>query len=350
MAEPSWTASSTVSVSGPAGWSAVERVEVMHRSGRAMVRVERYPVAPGADLDALAALHGAGVVMGEWTDSGLAPGPVLGSADGRHRTVGWADPDGNAMSAALQYALRPGALLVLTTVMPEGDPALAAEAALVGESLRLREPVAMTDETLPLRPAEVDFSEVAEAWCNGTSPEVRPEHVVTAEESFSAAAHFGVAMFPGADTGIWERLDAAQRDLVAGVAWRSLVARGADADTDLAEALQLAASHDLIVMVSEQHGDESRSQWFAARADRMVRLRPALPGQVSLTTHRTADLADLVLADASGPGVVVTASAVYRSGGHVTGDETRWTGDESVDVVREALAGLVSGSRARSAP
>ena len=39
----------------------------------------------------------------------------------------------------------------------------------------------------------------------------------------------------------------------------------------------------------------------------------------------------------------VTASAVYRSDGHVVGDETWWTGDDAAEIVRDALCGLVSG-------
>ena len=54
------------------------------------------------------------------------------------------------------------------------------------------------------------------------------EHVLTTDESFGAARHFGVAMLPGADTCQWDQLDADQRELAAAVAWRSLAARGAE--------------------------------------------------------------------------------------------------------------------------
>jgi hypothetical protein len=273
---------------------------------------------------------------------------VLGSTDGRRRTVTWYDEVGG-LRAVVDYALDRGRLLVITTVTPVGDTSLADAAAAIAGSVRISDPVHMDEEQLPLRPGRVDLGAIARAWHTGTTPEAGPEHVITTEESFGAAKHFGVAMLPGADTSSWDRLDHAQRDLAAAVAWRSLEARGGADDTDLAEALQLAASHDLIMMVTERDGEESRTQWFAARPDRMVRLRPAGPGRIRLTTHPTADLADLILADAA-PGATVTASAVYRSDGHVVGDEATWSGDAAPDDVRNALGRLVTQVHAGGAP
>jgi hypothetical protein len=141
----------------------------------------------------------------------------------------------------------------------------------------------------------------------------------------------------------------AQRDLAAAVAWRSLEARGAADGTDLGEALELAASHDLIVMVTGRRGEESSTQWFAARPDRMVRLRPSGAGRITLTTHPTADLADLVLASTA-QDAEVSASAVYRADGHVVGDETSWHGDDAPEGVREALGRLVTQTHVGGAP
>lgn len=349
MTDFTWTTSARLSVSGLAGWAPVERMEVPHSSGRAVVRVERFPAAPDADLDTLAALHGDSVAVEGWTDSGLSIHEVLGSAEGRTRTVTWADDDGTRFDAVIRYALERGSLVVLSTVTPAGDATLAREAATIAESVHVVRPVEMTETTLPLRPGQVDFSEVAAAWRAGTRPEPGAEHVITTEESFGAAQHFGVAMLPGADTSQWDQLDPAQRDLVAAVVWRSLEARGAGSGTDLAEALELAASHDLIVMASERDDDQVVHQWFAARADRMVRLQPFAPGLMVLTTHATADLADLLLAGSRGAGTTVTASAVYRSEGHAVGDETAWAGNDAPDLVREALGRLVTGTRTRSA-
>jgi hypothetical protein len=344
----SWTTTSRVSVSGLAGWAPIERVEVTQQGGRAVVRVDRYPVTPGADLETLATIHGDSVAVDGWSDSGLAPTAVLGT-DGLVRRVSWSGEDGSRQRADLQYALAHGRLVVVTTVTPEDDAVLAGEAAAIAASVRLREPLLVPDTALPLRPGEVDLAELAQAWQSGTRPQEAAEHVVTTEETFGAARHFGVAMLPGADTGQWDQLDASERELAAAVAWRSLEARGADDSTDLAEALQLAASHDLIVLVTARRDAESASQWFAARPDRMVRLRPVGNGRMVLSTHPTTDLADLVLG-AHRPGTTSTASAVYRSDGHVIGDETSWTGDDPAADVRAALAGLVTGSRARSAP
>lgn len=350
MSEFTWRESCRLSLSGHAGWAPVQRIEVPHTSGRALVRVESFAVDPDQDLDTLAAQHGDGLVVDGSRDSGLVSHAVLGSADGRTRSVGWTDDEGTSFEVVLHYALEHGRLVVVTMLFPAGDTALAREAAEIAGSVRVTEPVAITEETLPLRPGQVHFGGVADAWRTGTSPAPGTEHVLTTDESFGAARHFGVAMLPGADTGQWDQLDADQRELAAAVAWRSLAARGAESGGDLAEALELAASHDLIVMVSERQGEQSRSQWFAARTERMVRLRPVAPGRMVLTTHPTADLADLLLAGAGADDtdVSVTASAVYRSDGHVVGDETSWTGDDGHEAVREALCGLVSGSPARS--
>lgn len=348
MHEHIWTTSSRISVSGPAGWAPVERLEVPHASGRAVVRVERFPALPDADLDQLAELHAERLAVEGSTDHSTARQEVLGSPDGRRRTLTWSDESG-PLQAVMDYVLDRGRLVVVTVVTPVGDPLLAEAAASVAASVSIADPVRMPDDDLPIRPGGVDLADLARAWRAGTTPEARPEHVVTTEESFGAAKHFGVAMLPGADTGRWDQLEPAQRDLAAAVAWRSLEARGASDETDLAEALGLAASHDLIVLVTERTADASRAQWFAARPDRMVRLRPAGPGLIALSTHPSADLADLVLADVS-PGSTVTASAVYRSEGHVVGDETSWTGGDAADDVRDALGVLVTQTRVGGAP
>lgn len=348
MHEHIWTTSSRISVSGPSGWAPVERLEVPHASGRAVVRVERFPALPDADLDQLAEMHADRLAVEGSTDSGTARHEVLGSPDGRRRTLTWSDESGT-LQAVMDYVLDRGRLVVVTVVTPVGDPLLAEAAATVAASVSISDPVRMPDDELPIRPGGVGLGDLARAWRTGTTPEARPEHVVTTEESFGAAKHFGVAMLPGADTGRWDQLDPTQRELAAAVAWRSLEARGAADETDLAEALGLAASHDLIVLVTERTADAPRAQWFAARPDRMVRLRPAGPGLIALSTHPSADLADLVLADVS-PGSTVTASAVYRSDGHVVGDETSWTAGDAADDVRDALGALVTRTRVGGAP
>jgi hypothetical protein len=348
MHEHIWATSSRISVSGPSGWAPVERLEVAHASGRAVVRVERFPALPDADIDALADMHAARLAGDGSTISGAAPHEVLGSADGRRRTITWSDDSGR-LEAVMDYALDRGRLVVVTSVTPVDDPALAEAAATVAASVRVTDPVHMPEEELPLRPDRVDLGDLARAWLVGTSVESRSEHVITTEESFGAAKHFGVAMLPGADTARWDQLDLAQRDLAAAVAWRSLEARGASTEGDLGEALRLATSHDLIVLVTERTDAESRAQWFAARPDRMVRLRPAGPGLISLSTHPSADLADIVLADVS-RGSVVTASAVHRSEGHVVGEETSWTGGDAADDVRDALGRLITHTHVGGAP
>lgn len=348
MHEHTWATSSRISLSGPSGWAPVERLEVPHASGRAVVRVERFPAGPDADIDALADMHADRLAGDGATISGAAPHEVLGSPDGRRRTITWSDDVGH-LQAVLDYVLDRGRLVVVTTVTPVDDPVLAEAAATVAASVHIADPLHMAEDELPLRPDRVDLGDLARAWLAGTSVESRQEHVITTEESFGAAKHFGVAMLPGADTARWDQLDLAQRDLAAAVAWRSLEARGASTDGDLGEALSLAASHDLIVLVTERIGGESRAQWFAARPDRMVRLRPAGPGLISMSTHPSADLADLVLTDVS-RGSVVTASAVHRFEGHVVGDETSWTGGDPADDVRDALGRLITHTHVGGAP
>jgi hypothetical protein len=349
MDEHIWSTSSRISVSGPAGWAPVERLEVPHASGRAVVRVERFPALSDADIDDLAALHGERVAVEGWTDSGAGPHEVMGSADGRRRTVTWTDDAGLRLQAVMDYVLGLGQLVVVTTVTPVDDPALAEAAATITSSLRVTDPVEMPEEQLPLRPSRVNLGDLARAWREGTHPEPREEHVITTEESFGAAKHFGVAMLPGADTSRWDQFDLSQRDLAAAVAWRSLDARGASGGTDLADAIGLAASHDLIVMVTQRRGEKSSAQWFAARPDRMVRLRPLGKGRIALTTHPSADLADLVLAGTT-PESAMTAAAVYRADGHVVGDEISWSGDDASDKVREALGRLVTRVHSGGAP
>jgi hypothetical protein len=343
----SWTATSAVTLSGCAGWAPAERLEVLHGDGRAVVRVERIPVGPEADLDALAERH-AGPAVDGCVDSGVAPSDVLGSAGGRCRTRSWTEADGTRMVAKLQYTLQLDSLVVLTTVTPADDLALVGEAAATAESARVLEPVLLTTESLPLRPARADFTHATAAWRRGESPTATEEHVITTEESFGAARHFGVTMLPGADSLHWSRMSPDERELVASVTWRSLEARGAGADTELAEALRLAASHDLVVLVTERRpGEDARPQWFAARPDRTVRVRPAGTGRTALSVHPTSHLSDLVLATHS-RGATVTASAVHRRDGHVVGDEAVWSGDDEHQVVRAALARLAPTSAERS--
>lgn len=349
MSEFTWRESCRISVFGLPGWAPVQRVEVPHESGRAFVRIESFPVDTEQGLDSLAAQHGDPLVVEGSRDSGLAAHATLGSADGRTRSIGWNDEDGTRYEAVMHYVLDHGRLVVVTTWVAGGNTDLAREAVMIAGSVRLTEPVAIAQDSLPLRPGQVDLGAVVEAWRTGTDPTVGTEHVLTTDESFGAARHFGVAMLPGADTSQWDQLDGDQRELAAAVAWRSLAARGAEDGSDLSEALELAASHDLIVMVSSRQGEQNRTQWFAARTDRMVRLQPVAPGRMVLTTHPTADLADLVLSGAGGDHTV-TASAVYRSDGHVVGDETSWTGADEPEAVRHALCGLVSGSHATSSP
>lgn len=353
MSEHTWATTTRISVSGTPVWHPVERLDVAHSGGRAVVRVERFPAPPDTDIDTLAALHAERLAIPGWTDGGTTPHEVLDHPDGLRRTASWTDQAGTRLQAVVDYALHSARLVVITTVTPVGDHALEQEAAAVRDSVRISDPVQISVDQLPLRPGRVDLAGLAAAWRSGTSPEAGEEHVVTTEESFGAARHFGVAMLPGADTSSWDQLDAAQRDLAAAVAWRSLEVRGAGEGTDLAEALQLGASHDLILMVCEQQDRRSHTQWFAARLDRMVRIRPSGPGRMALSTHPTAVLADLVLADLAmadaGPGHTMTASAVYRVDGHVVGDEATWTSDASAAEVREALGRLVTRSHVNGA-
>lgn len=345
-----WRTTSRISLAGGSGWGPTERVEAVHGGGRALVRVETCPVAPGSDLDTLADLHAQGVAVPGGHDSGLspAPGPVLGSADGRVRVTSWTDEAGRHIEATTSYALLHGRLATVTTVVADGDPELAAQAAGIAATAEVAAPTSMEDESLPLRPGEVDLSEAAALWRAGTTPAPAIDHVLTTEETFAAARHYGVAMLPGADTAQWDQLDGGQRHLASAVAWRSLEVRGAAEGGDLGEALELAASHDLIVMVAERNADDTRATWFAARPDRMVRLRPDGAGRMVLTTHPTGDLADLLLLGHGDPEVTVNASAVFRSEGRVVGDEAGWRGSADPASVRVALSGLVTAAGARS--
>jgi hypothetical protein len=112
-------------------------------------------------------------------------------------------------------------------------------------------------------------------------------------------------------------------------------------DDELREALELASGHDVIFVVTTRRGDASSTEWYAARPDRMVRIRRTdVEGQLRLSVHDTAALATLVV-DGTKAGDTITASSVFRSDGHVVGHEETWTidvdGDAGTRVVLERL-------------
>jgi hypothetical protein len=213
MTELLWRAPARVSVSGPQDWAPAERVDVHHRDGDSVVRVETWPVGADADLDELAARHfEPGSPAGQ--DSGLAPARVLGSDQGRSRVVSWAAPDGTLMQATLGYAVRQGRFFAITRIVPAGDSLKAAQAAAIAESITVAAPSDIDEDLLPLRPSAADFESVRDAWLRGTEVPESPGHVLTMEESFAAARHHGVGMLPGADTTSWNTLDAGSRPAV----------------------------------------------------------------------------------------------------------------------------------------
>lgn len=339
MAQLTWHTTTRLALSGPAGWAPVERVEVHHEGGDAFIRVESWLVAPDADLDALAAAHGEQVLPDGAEDQGMTAGELLGGP-GRRREVSWTHPD-DARTATLLYAMRGRRMVAVTQVLPATQTGLREQADAIVASLAVSDPFELPEERLPLRPGDgVDLVEVGHAWTGGVAPASAPAHVITTEESFAAAAHYGVAMLPGADVGRWEALQAAERELVAATAWRSLEARVASGAQGLREALELAASHDLIVLFTTGEDEPRSVEWFAARPDRMARLCPTEHGAAAVTVHDTGELADLVLADRRPqPG---TASAVRRHRGAVVGQETAWPRSASDEDVRAALASLLA--------
>ncbi|WP_107764287.1 hypothetical protein [Nocardioides terrigena] len=342
MTELLWRAPARLSLSGPAGWTPAQRVEVYHRDGDALVRVETWPVDPSADLDTLAAAH-AGVPQDaeDPEDGGIRVADVLGSVDGRQRVLTWTDPAGGRRTATLSYVLEGGRMVAVSVVVPTSDPDKAEQASAITASLSRSSPLDLPTEGLPLRPSSIDHDTLRASWLAGSDPDTGPWQTITVEESFAAARHFGVPMLPGADTASWSVLDPAQRDLAAAVAWRSLQARGAEDDPVLREALELAAGHDVIVVLSTG-GDSPTTRWLAARPDRSVEVAPgARPGVIRLRSFATAGLADLVLATTPA-GAEVNASSVYRADGRLLGRETRWTADtDDGDVVRRGLADLL---------
>lgn len=339
MTELLWRAPARLSLSGPAGWAPAQQVEVHHRDGDALVRVETWPVDGSADLDALAGAHVAAPEGAE--DGGLHRATVLGSEDGRQRVLTWADADGGRHTATLSYVLERGRVVAMTSVVPAADPAKAEQAAAIAASLSLTSPLDLPTDDLPLRPAAIDTAALRSAWLTGVEPDPGPWHTITVEESFAAARHFGVPMLPGADTAAWSMLDPGQRDLAAAVAWRSLRARGAEDDPALAEALSLAASHDTIVVLTSG-AEPPGTRWFALRPDRAVEVVPGPePGLIRLRTFDTPALADLVIASTP-TSSEVGASSVYREHGRVVGREATWFTDvDDADLVRGALAGLL---------
>jgi hypothetical protein len=346
----SWRAAGRIAVSGPATWAPVERVVVHHGDGAAMVTVETWPVGEDADLEQLATAH-AERTRGRSAASQEEPwheATVLGAPHGRARTVRGEDADGRPTDLVQSYALRSGRAVAVTTMVPQGDAALAEEAAQIAGSAVLVRTTEVDQEVLPLRPADgVDLSATGATWLAGRSPGPATTHVLTTEECFAVAEHHGVTMLPGADTSEWMALSADERLLVRGTAWRSLKARGAESDPGLREVLSLAASHDVLMVVTAHESaspdSRPRTTWYAARPDRMVRVqRGDEPGQVLLTAYDTACLADLVVGESRAEDTL-TASVVHREAGRVVGRETTWSGAGPADEAREHLAGLLPG-------
>jgi hypothetical protein len=325
MNRPSWQAPARISVSGPVPWQPVERVEVRHPDGDAVVTVESWPVPPDADLDALVPDDPAPTepVPG-WKDTGIGPATVLGSPEGRSRAIGWTDPDGVAKTATLSYVLDHGRFYAIAQVTAQGATEKIADVAEIVRSISVAAPFRADPEQLPLRPAHADFTAAVAAWHEGGPPTDSPTFTLTTEESFGAARHYGVAVLPGVDTRQWNLLDEPRRDLAAAVAWRSLLTKGAESDPALREALEIAASHDLIVVVTVRGpAADGATRWYAARPDRTVEVRRGSePGLVELRVVDTGSLAALVME--SGPDDTVSASSVHRRQGGVVGQETTW--------------------------
>jgi len=317
MTTLAWRAPARASVCGPSGWVPVERLEVVRPGGQAYVRVESTPVGADADLEALVAAtdHFPGAV-----DGGLAPTVVLGGP-GRTRTLSWSE-DGRAMCATVRYGLHEGRFVVLTSVTPDGNPDTAAEAEAILASVRFARPATGRREALPLRETDqAHWATVARLWQGSGTLSRSQTHTITSEEAFGAAQHFGVTLLPGADPSVLDGLDPAARDAVTSASWRSLVARGADTDTGLREALELAASHDLLVVLAA----DDAVAWFAARPQRMVVVaRGARPHELELAVHQTGELAHRVLAATASSRGPVRLRSAYRADGAVTGAEVGW--------------------------
>ncbi|SFC44774.1 hypothetical protein SAMN04487968_106224 [Nocardioides terrae] len=317
MTALAWRAPARASVCGPSGWVPVERLEVVRPGGQAYVRVESTPVGADADLEALVAAtdHFPGAV-----DGGLATTVVLG-APGQSRTMTWSE-NGCAMSATIRYGLHDGRFVVLTSVLPDGNAATAAEAEAILGSVRFVTPAAGAPEVLPVRENDrADWTTVTRLWQGNGTVSRSQTYTITSEEAFGAAQHFGVTLLPGSDPSVLDGLDPAARDAVTSASWRSLVARGADTDPCLREALELAASHDLLVVLA---ADDALA-WFAARPQRMVVIsRGTRPHELELAVHGTGELATRILAATARSRGSVRLRSAYRVAGAVTGAEAGW--------------------------
>jgi hypothetical protein len=343
MTTTAWRAPARLSVSGPDGWAAAERIEVHHRDGDALVAVESWPVAPGADLEELARVHAGR--RGAGPDAPFSPAEVLGEPGGLSTTLSRTDDQGRTVAVSVGYALRGHRMYAVTEVAPEGDARKTADVATILASVSVAGPSDVDVEQLPLRPADGhELASVASAWLDAGIPPGVTEHVLTTEEAFGAARHFGVTMLPGTESLEWNRLDDEQRALASAVGWRSLVARGGLDEPALREALEVAASHDALVVLTTRSASGSDVEWFAVRPDRCARVRRgADPGTVRISGLDTTALADLVLGQEGATDDLLTASCVYRQDGRVVGREATWRRDDPPQQVRQSLAGLLPG-------
>ena len=169
MTQLLWRSPARISVSGPAGWAPAEQVEVHHREGDAVVRVESWPVADGAALTDLAAGHFDASHLPAAQDSGFEQAAVLNDPQGLRRVINWQPESGKARRATLEYAKSDGRMFALTRVVPAADEDRGAEAEAIVASLRVGALTDMNSEQLPLRPQTVDFHDVRDAWLSGGS-------------------------------------------------------------------------------------------------------------------------------------------------------------------------------------
>jgi hypothetical protein len=339
-------------VSGLDGWAPAERAVVHHRDGDGLVTAETWLVEPGVDVGSLAERHAVLALSdGEWRTDPWQEVPVLGTPGGRERTVRGSDAAGHPREVVQRYVVRAGRAVCLTISAPTGQHAKRDEAMRIAEAVEVRGTTDIDQLTPSVRNGSgADFSAAAHAWRSGLQAEPSSVHVLATEECFAAAEHHGVTMLPGVDTTDWHAMPDGERELARSVAWRCLRARGYESDAGLREVLELAASHDLLLVVSPR-GHDGPVRWYAARPDRSVQVeRGAAPGQVQLSALDTAGLADLVLS-ASTTGEPYTASVVYRREGHVVGGEATWEAGSTRDEVLRRLADLLpGGDRATHSP
>jgi hypothetical protein len=287
MVAMTWRAPARVSVSGTQGWYPLERLDVVHSTGAALVSVETWPAGDRELAEFVADHVDRRLAPSGWEQLADGPATVLGKDGGRRLRGTVRDDDGQQTELTVEFCLDGGQIFVITS-LARGDEAVKAESAAIARSVRAAG-FLRSDPAAALVPADADQGADKPGPAVAADDEMR----LTFEEALAVAARTGVATLPGVDPRYLSGLDDPGRELALYVAGRSVEARGGFASGPLGTALDLATRHTALLTVD---GPYRERHWFAVRAESAVAVRtdPA-GGTIGLRLLRSAELIERLL-------------------------------------------------------